>query len=343
MNKNIFTLLMTVVVVMTIAGCKGNRTDKNTVGEETEKLQLVRTQVLNKTNINRELNLTTTLAGYEEMKIAPSLTGIIQHIYVEVGDRVEKGSDLVKMDENQYKTNSLALGNLKTEFERVEALKKSGNIAQQVYDQTKLKYEQTQEMVDFLKKNTYVKADFAGVITAKHYEDGELYSGQPILELAQISTLKAYISVPESFFTMIKQGMKATITSELYPDRKFDAVVEIVYPTIDYASHTFQVKLKIQNPQAMLRPGMYVDTYLALGRDETLIVPYQSVLKLQGSNERFVFLNDNGVAKRVVVKLGERYDDKVEIISDEIKEGDELVVVGQARLVKGSKLQVENK
>ena len=58
-------------------------------------------------------------------------------------------------------------------------------------------------------------------------------------------------------------------------------------------------------------------------------------------NNRYVFLNDNGVAKRVDVTLGDRFDDQIEIISDGIKENDELVVVGQAKLVDGRKLNVQ--
>jgi len=63
---------------------------------------------------------------------------------------------------------------------------------------------------------------------------------------------------------------------------------------------------------------------------------------LQGSNERFIYVNDNGVAKRVVVTLGQRFDDKIEIFSNEIKEGDEVVCAGQSRLVTGAKLKTKN-
>ena len=72
-----------------------------------------------------------------------------------------------------------------------------------------------------------------------------------------------------------------------------------------------------------------------------MVAPAIAVLKLQGSNDRYVFLNKNGIAKRVAVKLGRRFDDKVELLSDEIHEGDELVVVGQARLVDGTKLDIQ--
>lgn len=77
-----------------------------------------------------------------------------------------------------------------------------------------------------------------------------------------------------------------------------------------------------------------------MGKSNAIVVPYQSVQRLIGSNERYVFLNDNGVAKRVFVKLGQRFDEQIEIISDDIHIGDELVTVGQAKLVDGVKLNV---
>ena len=76
---------------------------------------------------------------------------------------------------------------------------------------------------------------------------------------------------------------------------------------------------------------------------DAIVVPYQSVLKLTGSNDRYVFVNDEGTARRVAVTLGQRYDDRIEVIPVEtgaIKAGDQLVVTGQARLVDGDKLEI---
>ena len=282
----------------------------------------------------------TTLLGYETLNVAPSVTGKIERILVEVGSRVSKGQLLVQMDQNQYNTTKLTFANLGVEMARMEALKETGSISQQAYDQMKLSYDQTEESLDFLKKNTYFTAPFAGVITAKNYEEGELYSGQPILVLTQISTLKAFISVPESYFTLVKKGMTVELSTEVYPNQIFPAVIDIIYPTIDPTTHTFQVQLKIPNSNELLRPGMFARVNLSLGEVDAMIVPYQAVLKLIGSNDRYVFIDDNGVAKRVPVTLGQRFDDKVEILSTEIASGDKLVTVGQARLVNGVKLKI---
>ncbi|MBQ9340530.1 MAG: efflux RND transporter periplasmic adaptor subunit [Paludibacteraceae bacterium] len=331
-------ILITALAVISMASCtKQTTTTSDTAAERVEQ---VRTTVLHSREIQREINLSTNLQGYLTQNVAPSLTGKIEHIYCEVGDKKQKGDMLVRMDQTQYKTTKISLGNLKVELNRVENLLRSGSATQQQYDQLKAQYDQALEQLEFLEQNTYVKAPFAGVISAKTYEDGELYGGQPIVVLTQIDKLKALVAVPETYFPLIKAGMPLTLTSEIYPDKVFDATVEVVYPTIDASSHTFQCKLQIPNKKELLRPGMYVTTTIGLGKAKAIVAPYQAVEKLVGANDRYVFINENGRAKRVAVTLGQRFDQDIEIIAPEITEGVEMVTTGQHKLVDGVKLNV---
>ena len=325
-------------VLLALSGC-GNKTG-NASEEKAERVEQVRVTKLQLREIQREISISTNLQGYLTQNVAPSLTGHIEHIYCEVGDRKNKGEMIVRMDQTQYNTTKISLGNLKVELNRVEQLLRSGSATQQQYDQLKAQYDQAKEQLEFLEQNTYVKAPFAGVISAKTYEDGELYSGQPIVVLTQINKLKALIAVPETYFPLVKKGMPLTLTSEIYPDREFAATVEVVYPTIDASSHTFQCKIVIPNQKELLRPGMYVTTTLGLGKAKAIVVPYQSVEKLVGANDRYVFINNGGYAKRVSVTLGQRFDQDIEILSDEIGEGVEMVTTGQHKLVDGVKLNV---
>ncbi len=341
MNKIVKDLTLLLLAGALVA-CGGKSAEKQatTTKKESEK---VKVQTLSNERIAKNLELSATLEGYETMNISPSITGHIEHIYVEVGSRVQKGSMLVRMDQTQLNTTRINLNSTKVELDRVTSLKASGSISEQVYDQTKAGYDQLVETERFQNENTFVRAQFSGIISAKNYEDGEMYTGAPILTLTQISRLKAIINIPETYFPLVKQGMKVDVRSDIYPDKTFPATIEIVYPTIAPASHTFQAKLNIPNGSEKIRPGMYVKTTLALGQIDAIVVPYQSVLKLTGSNERYVFTNHDGTAHRVAVTLGQRFDDRIEIIPvipGDLKEGDQLVVTGQARLVDGSKLEI---
>ena len=329
------TILYTLAALTLIACSKESGTT-----EEKERVEQVRTTVLQPREIEREIAVSTNLQGYLTVNVAPSVTGKIEHIFVEVGDKVSKGNSLVTMDQTQYKTTKISLANLETEKNRIEQLLKTGSATQQQYDQILAQYNSTKEQLEFLQINTYNKAPFAGVISAKNYEDGELYSGQPIVVLTQIDKLKALVAIPETYFPKFKEGMKLTLTSEIYPDQVFPATVEVVYPTIDASSHTFQAKIVIPNSKNLLRPGMYVTTRIGLGKAKVIVAPYQAVEKLVGANDRYVFINENGRAKRVAVELGQRFDQDIEIIAPEIVPGVELVTVGQHRLVDGVKLNV---
>ena len=332
-------IVLMMAAAVCLIGC--GKKDAQATQQEAERVEAVGTITLQEQEIERVLNISTNVQGYVTQNVAPSLTGKIEHIFVEVGDEVKAGDMLVRMDQTQYLTQKIQLANLEIEVGRLEALLETGSVSQQTYDQTKVAYDQLKQNLAFLEQNTYVKAPFDGVISAKTYEDGELYGGQPIVVLTQVKKLKALIAVPETYYPMIKEGMKLTVKSEVYPDETFPATIEVVYPTIDAASHTFQCKVVIPNASKKLRGGMYVTTTLGFGKENTIVVPYQSVEKLIGSNERYVFINENGYAKRVSVKLGQRFDENIEIIAPEIKAGVEYISVGQHKLVDGVKIEVK--
>ena len=335
--------VMALALVGLTAGC--GKSDKKKAGESTEsegpRVEKVRTEPVVKQEIERDVECTAVLEGYETMNVSPSLTGIIEKRFKDVGDHVSTGDLLVRMDQNQLIQAKLNLANLETEMKRMDALLAGGNVTQQTYDKTKMGYEQAKQQVEFLQNNTFFKATFPGVVSARNYESGELFNGaRPILTVVQLNMLKAIIDVPEAYFPKIKAGMKLNIISDIYPDTKFPAVIETIYPTVDAATHTFQCKVKIPNGSMKLRPGMYVHTAVNVGKVKVLAVPYQSVLKLTGSNERYLFLNENGFAKRVTVEAGQRFNRYVEVISDEVVEGGQVVTQGQARLIDGIELQV---
>lgn len=342
-------IIATAIVLIGLTGCNGKKADTKTVEtKDSITSQLVKVTPLDLQNISRSVEFSSSLLANEEVHMVPTSPGKIDRILVEVGSRISQGQVLVQMDQTQLQQAKIQFHNLDIEFKRMQALKETGSISQQAYDQTKTQYEVAKTNIDYLERNTILKAPFSGVVSGKYFENGEMYSGSPnpsigkaaIISLVQISTLKTFINIPESYFPLVKAGMAVQIKSEIYPDKNFNGKILRVYPTIDAVTHTFQAEITIPNAGEILRPGMFVRSTLNMGEVKALIAPYQAVLKTQGSNERYIFINDNGVAKRIVVALGQRFDDQVELISSEIKTGDEMVIAGQARLINGDKLNI---
>jgi multidrug efflux pump subunit AcrA (membrane-fusion protein) len=99
-------------------------------------------------------------------------------------------------------------------------------------------------------------------------------------------------------------------------------------------------ELELPNRNDLLKPGMFVRVSMDLGEVETFVVPANTVMLQEGTNTRYVFLVKDNTAERIEVLLGKRFDDKMEIISDAIREGDMLVTEGQARLINGDKTEL---
>ena len=156
----------------------------------------------------------------------------------------------------------------------------------------------------------------------------------------QINPVKIIVNISEQYFPQIKNGMKARIVADVYPDKSFEGVIFRVHPTIDAMSRSFSTEIRINNGAEMLRPGMFARAYIDMGETEAVVVPANTVLLQEGTNERFVFVVENDVALRKTVIIGQRFDDRFEIAGGDLKEGDNLVTDGQARLKSGQKVEV---
>jgi len=308
----------------------------------------VKVMTLGKAKISRTIDYTATILPFEEVNMAPSMPGRIDKIYVEVGDKVSKGDELFLMDRTQLYQQKVQLANLAKDLSRLDTLLRTGSAKQQQYDQMKTQYEVTKTNVDFMEANTLLRAPFFGIVTGKYFEDGEMYSGTPtttsgrsaVVTVMQVNPLKVNVSISEQYYPLIKKGMKAEITADVYKGEIFTGKVYRIAPTINTATRSFVVELELPNRNDLLKPGMFVRVSMDLGEVETFVVPASTVMVQEGTNIRYVFIEKNNIAERIEVTLGKRFDDQLEIISENIKEGVSLVTEGQARLIDGDKIEI---
>jgi multidrug efflux pump subunit AcrA (membrane-fusion protein) len=85
---------------------------------------------------------------------------------------------------------------------------------------------------------------------------------------------------------------------------------------------------------------MFARSFIDMGQEEAIVVPANAVMMQEGTNERYIFVTENGIAVRKPVTLGQRFDDRFEIAGGALKEGDNLVTEGQARLNNGQKVDI---
>jgi membrane fusion protein (multidrug efflux system) len=353
MRTGIISGITLSIIAVTMVMCKSRSSEKSSkvAGEEAADTSavIVRTTQVNKQQIIRSVEYSSTLTAWKEVHMVPASPGRIEKIYVETGSRVSAGDILVQMDRTQLQQALVQLKNIETDFKRLDTLQKVGSIAEQKYDQVKAQYEIAKSNAGFLQENTQLRAPFNGIISGKYYEEGEMYSGVPntqagkaaILSIVKINPLKAIVGVSESYYPLIKQGMTAEIKSDIYRDKKFRGRIYRIYPTIDPLTHLFQVEIEVANPGEKLRPGMFVRATINYGTAESILVPSVAVLKQTGTNERYVFINDNNKADRKTVKTGIILDDKIEI-TEGLEAGDELITTGQNKLADKVNIRIVN-
>jgi membrane fusion protein, multidrug efflux system len=353
--KHSITISAVVISCLILSSCSSKKSgDAAGTAEgttEAEKALIpVKVETLSKTKISRTIDYTATVLPYEEVNMAPSTPGRIDKIYVETGDRVTKGQQLFLMDRSQLYQLKLQLASLEKDLSRLDTLLLTGSVKQQQYDQTKTQVDVLRTNVDFMEQNTIMTAPFPGIITGKYFENGEMYSGIPttqtgrsaIVTIMQVNPLKVDVSISEQFYPLIKNGMKAKITADVYGSEIFEGRVFRKSPTVNSVTRSFIAEIELANRNDMLKPGMFVRVSMDLGEVETFIVPASTVLIQEGTNVRYVFVEDQGVAKRTEVLIGKRFDDHLEIISENLREGDRLVTEGQARLITGDKITIVN-
>jgi RND family efflux transporter MFP subunit len=353
--KYLRTIPVILISVLILSGCSGKASNADATAQgastSSEKAVIpVKVATLAKSKIARTIDYTATILPFEEVNLAPPTPGRIDKIYVEVGDKVNKGDDLFLMDRTQLYQMKLQLGSQAKDLSRLDTLLKSGSAKQQQYDQMKTQYDVTKTNVDYMEENTLLRSPFTGVVTGKYFENGEIYSGSPttsagraaVVTVMQVSPLKVNVGISELYYPLIKTGMKAGITADVYKEQTFMGRVYRIAPTVNSATRSFNVEIEVPNINNMLKPGMFVRVSMDLGEVETFVVPANTIMIQEGTNLRYVFTAEDGEAKRHVVVIGKRFDDRLEIVSEELREGDLLVTEGQARLIAGNKIEIVN-
>jgi RND family efflux transporter MFP subunit len=272
-------------------------------------------------------------------QITPTVPGRIEKIYVEIGQKVSKGQLLVQMESSNLQQQTTQLANLQKDYERYSELLKVGGIAQQQVDQVKTQIDILAALITNLRENTQLRSPINGIVTARNYDNGNVFAQLPILTIQQLNPLKAIVYVSESNFTDVKVGMPAEIKLDVYGEELFKGKVALIYPTIDAATHTFGVEVDIENRNMRVRPGMYARVSLNFGIKQSIVIPDVAVQKQAGANDKYVYIVENGVARYRKVELGQRLENNYEILSG-LNDGDVIATAGHARLIDGTPVEV---
>lgn len=329
-----------VCMVMLLASCNSKKTQSESTTENTK--QLVKLASVKVESVDQLQVYTATIEGDVKNNIAPAAPSRIDKIFVEVGDNVRKDQKLVQMDEASLKQMELQIKNMEVEFNRIDQLYKVGGVSKAEWDNMNLQLEVNKSAYKTLLENTQLLSPIDGVVTARNYDNGDLYSGQPVLVVQRISPVKLTINISEQYFSKVSKGDVVTVELDAYPGEKFSGKVSLIYPTVDANTHTFPAEIMVSNSNKKLRPGMFARATLNLGTENHVVVPDLAIVKRAGSGDRFVYVYKDGKVKYVKVELGQRLGDRYELISG-ISTDAQVVISAQSHLTDGAEVELEKK
>lgn len=319
-----------------LVSCTGEKKVETEVVEKPlVKLETVRIQPVEQTQ-----DFTATVEANIVNNIAPSTPVRIDRILVEIGDRVNKGQTLVEMDQVNLKQAKSQLDNLQLDYDRAAELFKVGGASKQSVDAIQTQLDVARTVYHNLVENTKLVSPVSGIVTARNYDRGDMYGGEPVLTIQQITPVKLLVNVSESFYTKVSKGMDVKVKLDVYGEELFPGKVNLIYPTIDPQTRTFPVEIKLENRDQRVRPGMFARVTMNFGTLDHIVAPDLSIIKQAGSGDRYIYIYKDGKVSYNKVELGRRMGDKYEVVSG-VGDGDQVVIAGQSRLANDMEVQVD--
>lgn len=306
------------------------------------------------------LVLPGSVSAYEDVDLASKLSGVIEWIGPKEGQRVKKGDKLLQVGVKSEKTRvSEAQARYEQalkDYERAKSLHKDNIVSKSQLESAKTQLDTSKASLDAASVTVdegTLLSPASGVLDQLNVDIGEYINpGQTIMKIVDIDRVFIELPVPEKDILYFSKGQKVNIETSTTGLAKcdnvkesegeshcwFSGVIDYISMTADSSTRTYLVKLLVENPDTMLRPGMIVRAHL-VRRDlqEAIAVPFFTLLDREKS--KAVFVVEDGVARSREVQYGSFEKGLVEITNG-LKFGEKLILVGQRGLVDGQKVEV---
>lgn len=272
-----------------------------------------------------------------------AVMGTVKTIHIGLGDRVAKGQLVATVNplsmQSTYDAAKAALEQAEDAYRRMKELYDKGSLPEIKWVEVQSKLQQAKSMEEVARKSLEdckLYAPFGGIISEKLVEVGQnVMPGVPVARLVTASLLKVKIAVPETEIAAITTGQQAMITVPALGGRSFRGTVVEKGIVANPLSRSYDVKMRVDDGDKELMPGMVTEVVLTDTTKEALYVIPAHIVQLDEQNNSFVWVNDAGKARKCILKCGEFTAEGVTVVSG-LKEGDEIIVEGQQKVCEGT-------
>lgn len=320
-------------------------------------------------DVNRELAVVGNLVGDQTVSVVPKTAGRLQEITVKLGDRVNRGQRIAKIEDEEIleqvrqaeaafevakatiRQREADLVLAKTNVERSRNLFQRELLPQQTLDDAEAKYQSAQAALDLARaqntqsqsrldelritqQNTIITSPVNGFVSRRAVDPGAFVSANaPVVEVVDITRVRMVANIIEKDLKQIGVGDTARVEVDAFPGEDFMGRIARVSPVLDPSTRTAPIEVEIANAQYRLKPGMYARVgIITESHPNALVVPTNAVVDVNGT--RGVYLSVNNAAAFHPVKIGIEGNDRTEIL-DGVAAGDRVVTTGAAGLRNG--------
>ncbi|WP_310993954.1 efflux RND transporter periplasmic adaptor subunit [Aequorivita marina] len=329
-------LIAAMVLVFLLASCSEKKTNT-----KIEVIPEVTVKEIKKTATKEVLNYSGTIEADNTVSLGFSIPGRVSSVLVQEGQKVQKGQLLARIEATTYKSAfdiaNAGLEQANDNFNRLNGLYQKGSLPERDFIAVKVAVAQANANKDLAVKNlsdTKLSAPFSGIITAKQTEVGATAApGVPAFTIMKTDQVYAHAAITESEISKLKIGTPAKVEIASMGE-VFEGEVAIVNPSADALTRTFNVKVRLDNAENKLLPGMISDIKIETNNDLNIIsIPAEAIVR-DANNIVYVFVIDGDKAIKKRVSIGGFNANEV-VVLDGLSEKDTIVIAGQRTLKDG--------
>ncbi len=338
------TVLFLTIVSLNLAVACDREPDKSARGDWGGGVTKVVTARIELQALVDDIQALGTANANESVEIRSRISSLVERVAFVEGQVVEAGELLIELESSEIVaglalaeaslSESLSLYNRNKSLSDTQAI--SASSLEQLLAQVKV----NEALVVAAKArlaNTRIRAPFSGRIGLRRVSPGSFVNTSTVITtLDDVTTIKLDFSVPETFVTVVDEGMMILARSIVYPDRVFKGEVSSVDTRLDPVSRAVQVRAIIPNADGALKPGMFMTVDLQRDRGDVLVAPEQAIVP-EGTIQ-YVFVVADGLVEKRPVILGRRIPGYV-VIREGVVAGESVVTEGTGKVRQGSQVE----
>jgi RND family efflux transporter MFP subunit len=338
--KKQFIILAGAVLVMGGFAASCSKTGKETPAESPVN---VKTWVASNVSGNGQREYVGTVESENSVDLSFQINGNVEQIYVQEGQNIQKGQLVARINpvtlQNVYASAKATLARAKDAFDRLSVLHKANSLPEIKFIEAQTNLEQAQANERIAKKNLSdcnLYAPHAGVVGKRYAEPGaNVMPGSPIVSLMNIATVKIKVPVPENDIALVKLQANCTVKISALGNSEYQGRIIEKGVVADPVSHTYDVKVKVDNAGKQIMPGMVCKAYLpSMDKSNGIVIPLKAV-QVASSGQNFIWTMDkSGKATTKEVVTGKLVGNGV-LIQSGLKEGDVVIIEGYQNLSLG--------